>query len=93
MQKNVLFIYSSVVTRKKKYGRLIVWVLLSAYYISKSRHQEKSRSSGYKRNQMNNINAGRGERQTHEVVHHGINCQISPDLIAYYVMSVSGQWI
>lgn len=37
---------------------------------------------------MNNINTRHSEHQTHEVVHHKINCQISSDLIAYYVMSV-----
>lgn len=63
-------------------------MLLSVYYISKSRHQNKRRDSAYKRNYMNNINARDGEYQTHEVVHHKINCQISSDLIAYYVMSV-----
>ncbi len=37
---------------------------------------------------MNNINTRHSEHQTHEVVHHKINCQISSDLIPYYVMSV-----
>lgn len=37
---------------------------------------------------MNNINARHGEHRTHKAVHHKINCQISSDLIAYYVMSV-----
>ena len=37
---------------------------------------------------MNNINSKLSGRQTHEVDHHKINCQISSDLIAYYVMSV-----
>lgn len=38
---------------------------------------------------MNNINNGRSKCRTHEAIHHAqINCQISSDLIAYYVMSV-----
>lgn len=37
---------------------------------------------------MNNINTSLRQHHTHEVVHFKINCQISSELIAYYVMSV-----
>lgn len=59
--------------------------------ISQRKHQNKSTASGLKCNIMNNINAVRYvEVWTGSVFffYNKINCEISSDLIAYYVMSV-----